>query len=233
MQTFHPFSWLHAATLAALLGVTFAAVALRRRRAPEAPPSRGEKVWVLVTLLLWIGVNGAQLLPGRFDVRSSLPVQLCDLVSLAVPLAILTSWRPLRAILYFWGLALSSQGVLTPDLREGPSRPQFWAFWVIHGAIIGTALYDLAGRGYRPTWRDFRYAYLGTWVYLLVILPFDLAFGYNYGYVGPGKPDQPSVIDVLGPWPQRLIAIAVLVSIAMLLLLVPWEVARIYRRKRT
>jgi hypothetical integral membrane protein (TIGR02206 family) len=232
LDRFQPFSWMHAASLAGLLGLTLAAVALRRRRDADAPPSRWEIAWVVFTVLLWIAVNGWQLLPGRYDPRYSLPLQICDLVSLAVPLALLTSWRPLRALLYFWGLALSTQGILTPDLKEGPSRPQFWAFWIIHGAIIGTALYDLAGRRYRPTWKDFRYAYVGSWVYFALILSFDLAFGYNYGYVGKSRPDQPSLIDFLGPWPQRLVAIILLVSGAMLLLLVPWEVARKLQRSK-
>jgi hypothetical integral membrane protein (TIGR02206 family) len=232
LDTFRPFSWLHAASLAGLLAITFAAVAMRRQRDPEAPPSRWEKGWVAFTVLLWIGVNGWQLLPGRFDPRYSYPFQLCDLVSLAVPLALLTSWRPLRSVLYFWGLALSTQGVLTPDLKEGPARLGFWAFWVIHGAIIGTALYDLAGRRFRPTWRDFRHAYLGSWAYFLLILPFDLVFGYNYGYVGRSLPDQPSLLDVLGPWPQRLVAIILLVSGAMILLLIPWEVRRKWSERR-
>jgi hypothetical integral membrane protein (TIGR02206 family) len=232
MDTFQPFSWTHAASVAALLGLTFLAVALRRRRAADAPPARGEMAWVAFTLALWIAVNGWQLLPGQFDPRSSWPIQICDLVALAVPLALLTRWRPLRAVLYFWGLALSSQGVLTPDLREGPARLWFWAFWLLHGAIIGTALYDIAGRRYRPAWKDFRYAYLGSWAYFLLVLPFDLAFGYNYGYVGRSRPDQPSLIDVLGPWPQRLVAIIVLVSLAMLVLLLPWEIERIWSRRR-
>lgn len=54
LDTFRPFSWLHAASLAGVLIVTFAAVAMRRQRDLEAPPSRWEKGWVAFTVLLWI-----------------------------------------------------------------------------------------------------------------------------------------------------------------------------------
>jgi hypothetical integral membrane protein (TIGR02206 family) len=232
LDTFRPFSWMHAATLAALLGVTLAAVVLRRRRHHEAPPAWGETAFAVLILALWVGVTGWRLLPGHFDPRYSFPLQLCNLTSLAVPLVLLTSWRPLRAVLYFWGLALSSQGIVTPDLKEGPGRPGFWVFWIFHGTIIGTALYDLVARRFRPTWKDFRYAYAAAWAYLIVALALDLAFGWNYGYVGRSRPDQPSIIDVLGPWPQRLVPIILLVSVAMLILLIPWEVGRSLERRR-
>jgi hypothetical integral membrane protein (TIGR02206 family) len=232
LDTFRPFSWMHAASLAGLLGVTFAAVFLRRRRHHDAPPARGEITFAVFILLLWVGVTVWRLLPGHFDPRYSFPLQLCNLTSLAVPLVLLTSWRPLRAVLYFWGLALSSQGIVTPDLKEGPGRPGFWVFWIFHGTIIGTALYDLTARRFRPTWKDFRYAYFAAWAYLVLALAVDLAFGYNYGYVGRARPDQPSLIDVLGPWPQRLVPIILLVSVAMLILLLPWEVGRVLEGRR-
>jgi hypothetical integral membrane protein (TIGR02206 family) len=232
LDTFHPFSWLHIMSLAGLLGVTFAAVSLRRRRGPDEPAAGGEIGFAAVVLALWLGVTVWRFLPPHFDSRYSLPLQLCNLTSLAVPLVLFTSWRPLRAILYFWGLGLSSQGILTPDLKDGPARPGFWVFWIFHGTIIGTALYDLAARRFRPAWKDFRAAYLGVWIYFVLVLAVDLAFGWNYGYVGKSRPDQPSVIDVLGPWPQRLVPIILLVSVAMLLLLVPWEVGRTLERRR-
>ena len=232
LETFRPFSWMHAASLAGLLGVTLVAVSLRRRRAAGAPATGGEIVFAAIVLVLWLGVTVGRLLPPHFDSRYSLPLQLCNLTSLAVPLVLFTSWRPLRAILYFWGLGLSSQGILTPDLKDGPARPGFWVFWIFHGMIIGTAIYDLAARRFRPAWKDFRYAYLGLWIYFAVVLAADLAFGWNYGYVGKSRPDQPSIIDVLGGWPQRLVPIVLLVSVAMLLLLVPWEVGRLLERRR-
>ena len=40
--------------------------------------------------------------------------------------------------------------------------------------------------------------------YLALILPFDLLTGFNYGYVGPAKPLNASLLDWLGPWPWRI-----------------------------
>jgi len=113
------------------------------------------------------------------------------------------------------------------DVQLGFSRKTASTSWNTDGETFR----NLNNRGV-VSYHDFRYAYLGSWAYFALILPFDLAFGYNYGYVGKSRPDQPSLIDVLGPWPQRLVAIILLVSGAMLLLLIPWEVARKWGERR-
>ncbi len=55
-------------------------------------------------------------LPGRFDPGLSLPIQLCDLAWLAAIHALLTRRRWSAALTSYWGLTLSIQPILTPDL---------------------------------------------------------------------------------------------------------------------
>jgi hypothetical integral membrane protein (TIGR02206 family) len=171
-------------------------------------------------------------MPWRYEHHKALPLQICDLVGFLAPAALLTRWRPLRALLYFWGIGLSTQGFFQPDLREGPADLSFWAFWLGHMAIVGASMYDVFARGYRPTWADYGVACAAAAVYLAVILPVDLLFDFNYGYVGRGQPGQPSVVDFLGPWPGRVAIIAALAAVVMALLMLPWEVARRWRRGR-
>ena len=80
----------------------------------------------VVCLLIWVTVKVFRVLPSRYDPSKAIPLQVCDWVGLVAPLAIWTGWRPLRAILYFWGLGLSSQAFIQPDLAEGPADPSFW-----------------------------------------------------------------------------------------------------------
>jgi hypothetical integral membrane protein (TIGR02206 family) len=131
-----------------------------------------------------------------------------------------------RAILYFWGIGLSIQALVTPDLGGGVATVAFWLFWVAHASAIGIAAYDIAVHGFRPTWRDYWLSAVAAAAYLLVVLVVNVAFGFNYGYVGNARPGQPSVIDFLGPWPERVVIIAVLVAVEMALLMLPWELAR-------
>jgi hypothetical integral membrane protein (TIGR02206 family) len=179
-----------------------------------------------VALLTWAWVQTFGLLPWRYEAAKALPLQVCDLMGFLAPAALVTNWRALRALLYFWGIGLSSQGFFQPDLREGPADPSFWAFWLGHVSVVGLAAYDVFARGYRPTWRDYGVACAAAAAYLAVILPVDLLFGFNYGYVGRGQPGQPSVVDFLGPWPGRVAIIAALAAAVMALLVLPWEAAR-------
>ena len=55
------------------------------------------------------------------------------------------------------------------------------------------------------------------------MLPLDIAFGWNYGFVGPDKPEVRTIVDVLGPWPERVAVIVAIVAAAMGLLLLPWK----------
>ena len=54
-----------------------------------------------------------------------------------------------------------------------------------------------------------------------IVLPVDIALECNYGFVGPTKPTQPGLIDLLGPWPQGIIPIALLACARMAVMLLP------------
>lgn len=227
---FEPFATLHAALLAAVVGLTVAAGVLGRRYRGRPWTGRLEAALALANLAAWALVAGYRLWPPRFDPAVSLPLHLSDLISPLASAALLSGRRPLRALVYFWGVGLSSQALLTPDLVEGPDSPWFWAFWLQHGFIIGVAGYLLLARGFRPGWRDLGWAVAAGLAYLAVVLPVNLGLDANYGYLGRGLPAQPSLLDLLGPWPQRVGVMVVLALAGMLLLLLPWRLARPRRR---
>jgi hypothetical integral membrane protein (TIGR02206 family) len=216
-------SLLHLLTLLVCAAVIFGAAWLGRRgrdRAPKAERSLriGWVVFVVVSQAAW---QVWQNLPGNFDFRYSLPLYLCDLVVLAIPLALLTRSRPSRSLLYFWGIGLAFFAFLLPILGEGPAHLAFWMFWLGHTQIVGSAVYLVAALGYRPSAGDVRTAFLFTCAYVAGILPFDAAFGVDYGGVGP----DPSSTEIFGPWPLRVLVIVILEGALFVLLWLPWRVS--------
>ena len=133
--------------------------------------------------------------------------------------------RIFRTLLYFWGLGLSLQGVLTPVLDHGPDHVEFYLYWLVHMSIIGTAVYDLVARRYRPALRDCLLAIGWCAVWLGVVLVVDLSYGLNYGYVGNVTPEHPTVIHTLGPWPLRVYKMIVAVLALFVGMWLPWAVA--------
>jgi hypothetical integral membrane protein (TIGR02206 family) len=226
METFHAFTLTHGLALGAIAALTAVAIALRRRRPAADPPGAAERAVGLAYLAAWVVTYTWLLFPPLHEPAKTFPLQLCHLCAFAAGLSLVTGRQWLRSIVHFWGLALCTQALVTPTLVEGPALYPFWFFWTTHGIIIGVAVYDIAARGYRPTLRAYGLACAATAAYAAIVLPLDILFGWNYGFLGPTKPHVPTIVDFLGPWPQLLGLIVLIVAGAMALLLVPWELAR-------
>jgi len=227
MDTFRMFSSLHAVVLATILGMTALAIVIARRGPQLREPTASERAIGLAYLAAWATTYVFLLFAPLHEPAKTYPLQLCHWNAVAAALLLVTRWNALRPIVYFWGFALSTQALITPSLTEGPAIYPFWFFWTTHAIIFGTAVYEVFARGYRPKPRDYGIACAAAALYVAIVLPLDLAFEWNYGFVGRGKPEVRTIVDALGPWPQRLAIIVLLVAGTMALLLLPW----VFRRK--
>jgi hypothetical integral membrane protein (TIGR02206 family) len=148
--------------------------------------------------------------PEHFDIRNSFPLHLCDMGMLLAPLLFLTRWRPIRALMYFWGIGLSTQAFITPTLLNGIGHPRYWLFWLGHLAIVGSAIYDIVVRRFRPTIRDLLTALGITLAWYIAVGFLNVHLRSNYGYNGPVAPERPTIIDSLGPWPARAVILGLI-----------------------
>ena len=226
MDTFRSFSALHAAALGAIALLVMLAIVLARRRGPTPRATPIERALGWAYLAAWVTTFTFLAFPPLLDPPKTYPLQLCHWTGVAAAAYLITRSSVLRPIVYLWGLALSTQALITPTLVEGPAIWPFWFFWTTHGMIAGVALYDVIVLGYRPALRDYAIACGAAALYLAVVLPLNLAFGWNYGFVGPSEPEVPTLVDVLGPWPERLAIIVPLVAAVMAILALPWMLAR-------
>lgn len=230
--TFEAFTPAHAAVAGAALTLILGSAVLGRRwrGTPRERVLRGVWAW---STIAWQGIALVWwLLPANFDPGDSLPLHLCDLAAWVAPLALLTGDTRLRALLYFWGVGLSTQAFFTPTLDEGYDTYEFWLFWVGHLQIVGSAVYDAAVLGYRPTFAHWwKVGLVNIAVVLGVILANQVliprAFGClptNYWYVGSELPTARTLLNALGPWPWRVVWLGLLAQTAQLLAWVPWGV---------
>ena len=152
-----------------------------------------------------------------------LPFHLCDIAAITAGFALITRRPTLCALTYFWGLAATFQALVTPALSIGfPSWP-FFTFFVQHFAIVATALYLPIVEGWRPRqplWKGPIEVYAWSIAYLIFALTANKLLGTNFGFVSR-PPDNPSLIDHLGPWPWYLFSMQAIAVTFYFLLALP------------
>lgn len=230
-DSFRAFSATHVGVIVVFLIFVGVLVGLGRRLRQNDRGKQLDYPLAAIALLVWLLINIWWSLPGNFNWKESLPLHVCDLAALVVPYMLVRPAPWARAIVYYWGLGLSTQGFVTPGLEAGPARIGFWLFWANHYVVVGIAIYDLAARGYRPGWRDYWITAVLTMIYIAILFPIDASFELNYGYVGPRDPGMPSVIDYLGPYPWRVLVMIALGYIVFALMTLPWVLTHNSARK--
>jgi len=194
------FGPVHLALLLATIGAAIALSCLCRQR---KVPGRA------VRLALGCGLAGNELIWWVFRYShegvhvSNLPLQLCDLTVWMTALASLTTIPVVVEFTYFAGVAGSAMALLTPDLwTPWPSYPAIY-FFIAHGGVLVACAVLTFGklaqirRG--AAWRAF--GVLAA--YAIAIGAFNALFATNYMYLCK-KPANPSLLDLLGPWPVYL-----------------------------
>lgn len=174
-----------------------------------------------LTALIYAAVLIYSLIPP--SINWSVPLQLTDLATTAGAYALWSQRHWAVALTYYWGLVLSVQALVSPVLR-GPDFPhyQFLAFWAIHLMVVWAAIYLTWGRGFRPTWRDYRFVVGVTLAWAAITLTFNAYAGTNYGFLNR-KPTTPSLLDLFGPWPLYVLVAGVLIAIVWAMMTWPWQ----------
>jgi hypothetical integral membrane protein (TIGR02206 family) len=217
------FAGQHIITVTVLLAAIVAMCWTGRRLHGTDAGRRYEIGLSVAVWIIWLGYQAYDFATLGWDPGNTLPLQICDFVAVIAALVFVRPTRRLQSLAYFWGIALSTQAFITPDLAGGPDSLSFWAFWLYHLFVVGAGVYVVAVQRFRPQWRDLRFAVLVGLVYSVAIFAIDAIFGLNYGYLGRGTPSRPTLLDVLGPWPLRSLFMVLLGTVAMTLLWLPWR----------
>lgn len=232
LDEFHLFSWVHGAIVALCAALIVLSCIWGRRHQGTLREDRARRVAGGLFVLVYLVYSVFWFMPDRFEIGTSLPCHVCDIAGVLSCVSLLAPSR-LRwptTIVYFWGITLCTQGFITPTLFSGPAHVRFWLFFFLHGLIVGTAAYSVAARAYEPTWRDYRLAVLAGIAYVLFATLLNFATGGNYGYVSPRPTPVPTIVDLLGPWPWRVILMALIAIAGMACTMLPWVVRDALRR---
>ncbi|QQL44954.1 TIGR02206 family membrane protein [Sulfuriroseicoccus oceanibius] len=220
---FHTFSASHWAVLA----LTAAAATWMVRCGRTDPNShilrRTEILLAIALLAHWPLDVLAKLATGTFGSwQEVLPMYLCNWACVACGIALLTHRRIACELAWFWGIAATLQGLLTPALLLDFPHPAWFTFFLQHSGVVIAAVALVFGRQIKPTRGSWWLAILGTEAYFFAALGTNSLLGTNYGFLNE-TPSQPSLLDWMGTGWTYLLAIQAAGFIAMTLLWLPFQ----------
>ncbi len=152
---------------------------------------------LLVVYPVGLAVNAYQ---GTLTTQIMLPLQYCDVATYAAVIALWTRRQFPCEVVYFFGVAGTLQGLLTPALFYDFPDPRFVLFFIMHGGVPVTAFYVVSAMGARPRPGSVPRVMGFSLVWYAVVAVVNWALGTNYAFQC-AKPVQASLFDQLGPWP--------------------------------
>jgi hypothetical integral membrane protein (TIGR02206 family) len=217
--SFHAFSRSHIAVLSLCLALLIGLGYLRRVRPRHAEIA--EKGLGVLLLLVWPATVIAYWWTGALSLNNALPLHFCDIAGLAGGVALLTRRQTACEIVYFFGLAGTLQGLLTPNLKFDFPDPRFFVFFLLHGGVVVTAVHVVTAMGRAPRPDALRRMLIFTFGYAAITGLINATLGTNYAFLCR-KPEQASLMDHLGPWPWYIGALVLLAVLMYTLLYLPF-----------
>lgn len=240
-----------------LIAVATAALSWGLRRTaggPHALQVCRAVCWSLAGILVLGAIVGQmhRVTTGFWTLQESLPLHLCDIAVGVVAAALLgvgwhgpvgvmnaaargaqssagrvsLLWQRLYELAFIWGMGGTSQAILTPDVQAVFPDPACVRYFILHGGIVVGVLVMTIGLRMRPLPGAVRRVWLTTLVLALVVFPIDWVLNANYMYL-LGRPTNPTIIDLFGPWPWSLIPLVVVGSVFIAACYVPfWVIDR-------
>jgi len=184
---------------------------------------------LIATYALWYWLLFAR---GWFGIGSALPMHLCDWAAIV---AIVTLLRPNQRsyeLAYFWALTGTLQATLTPQLALGWPDLRFAVFFGFHCGVIAAVLYMTLGMRMRPWPASIPRVIAWTLFYGVVAGTVDWLFDVNFGFLR-AKSIDPSVLDLLSPWPWYIAELVPIGIVFILILYTPFFIIDRIRQSRS
>ena len=177
--------------------------------------------FVSVTL---ISFHLYRILFDNYNFKTDLPLYLCSLMALLIP--IFTYYRKywMFEILVFWIIGGTLQGVLTPDISVGFPSFDYFRYWVVHLGLLAIIFYFIFELKMIPTFKSVFKSFLALQVYVLFMIFLNNLLDANYFYLNE-KPQSASLLDYFGEWPYYIVVGQLIIIPLFLLIYLPFFIA--------
>ncbi len=206
------------------LGGCIATCAAARKRPGRWAPIVARVVGLLL-LVDAASYTVALAVAGSWSAHTSLPLSLCDVAVLVAAVACLWQVQLLVELTYFWGLAGTLQGVLTPDLSVNFPHLVFWQYVVGHLGVVFAALFLVVGLRITPGRYAVPRVFVVSAAYTALVGTVDALVGANYMFLRR-PPGEWTLLRLLGPWPWYVMSASLVALVLFTALDAPFWAGR-------
>ncbi|MEH6538197.1 MAG: TIGR02206 family membrane protein [Psychroserpens sp.] len=217
-------SWEHLLPLS--IAIIFAIVLIRYAKTISKEKQQGLihyfAIFISVSVIAFHVYN---ILFRDYDLRTDLPLYLCSLLGILIP--IFTYYRKywMFEILVFWIIAGTLQGVITPDIAEGFPSLDYFRYWIVHLGLLIVIFYNIFVFKLRPKFKSVFKSFLALQIYVVIMIVVNYLLEANYFYLNK-KPASASVLDYFGEWPYYIIVGQLIIIPLFLIIYLPFHFRR-------
>ena len=159
---------------------------------------------------------------GYYNVSTDLPLYLCSLLGLLIPIFTYYIKFWMYEILVFWIIGGTLQAVITPDIELGFPSFDYFRYWVVHLGLLVIIFYATFVFNMRPKLKSVFKSFLALQVYIVIMVIINMLLKANYFYINE-KPQSASILDYFGEWPWYIIVVQIIIIPLFLLIYLPFH----------
>ncbi|WP_282044269.1 TIGR02206 family membrane protein [Winogradskyella flava] len=187
-------------------------------------------VFACFVSLTIVGFHSYRIGFDNYNFKTDLPLYLCSLMALLIP--IFTYYRKywMFEILVFWVIGGTLQGTLTPDITTGFPSFDYLRYWIVHLGLLTIIFYFIFVFKMKPKLKSVLRSFLALQVYVVLMMILNYLLDANYFYLNE-KPKSASLLDYFGEWPYYILVGQLIVLPLFLIIYLPFYLSN--NRKTT
>jgi len=158
---------------------------------------------------------------GNYNITSDLPLYLCSLLGLIIPVFAYFRKLWMYEVLLFWIIGGTLQAVITPDIPLGFPSFDYFRYWIVHLGLLIVVFYATFVFKMRPNLKSVFKSFFALQVYVIMMVGINYVLNANYFYLNE-KPVSASILDYLGEWPVYIIVVQVIIIPYFLIIYLPF-----------